>query len=83
MKIGKFKVSRELVFRMPPEEHMGEVFRHLIPVKIEWDFNGVATYTAISSWFDEVEDSIEPPEYKFMLTTRSRGTTTVEVQKIE
>lgn len=82
MKIGKFKINRELVFAMPPEENLGEVFRHLIPVKIEWDFNGIGTYTAVCSWFDEIEEGADPPEYSYILTTRVRGNTSVEVQRL-
>lgn len=74
MRIGKFKINRELVFAMPPEDHLGRVFQYAIPVKIEWDFNGQVTYTAISKWFDDIEDGLEPPLYEYVFHRSVRGT---------
>lgn len=80
MKLGKFKVTREVVFN-GEKSILADIFSHAFPVKIEWDHNGAATYTAICEWFDDIAYGIEPPLYSFTITKNRHGTTLIEAAR--
>ncbi len=74
---GRFRVTREVI-TAGDAGTLAVIFTNVFPIAIEWDCNGVATYTAVSKWFDEIDQGDTAPLYEFVLTTRLRGNTIVE-----
>ena len=82
-KLGKFRVTNELIHNNP--QKVAEVFHllNLVPVQIQflWDRNEFE-YIALSSQFDEVKEGSIVPDYDVIISEKEDGELSVSVKKI-
>lgn len=71
-KIGKFKVSIEVISESP--QTVRAIMAECIVLGVEFhDYNGVVIYTAISDCFEEVPEGKKIPFYYWELTRHISG----------
>ena len=72
-KRGRIEVSEELYFQPGA---MAEVFKHFLPLKIEFDYDKYVVY-GLCEEFEEIEQEVSVPQYMFTITRRG-----IEIQAI-
>lgn len=68
-KLGKFRVSRELIHNPKNHKKILQIMGGMIIVRAECIYAGDCfEYTAISDYFDDVETGWVTPDYEFIIT---------------
>jgi hypothetical protein len=72
-------MTRELITRGWPD--CLAFFSKFAPIGIEWNWQGIATYTGFSEMFDPVPEGIETPLYMIIFTRHEDGRITFTAEK--
>jgi hypothetical protein len=73
MNRGKFRITRTCFDEGVMTSALTALFSKVFPFEIEWNYDGVGIYTALSSLFDKLEDGEEIPFYEMVFTREESG----------